>query len=252
MPIHDWTRVQAGIFHDFHHAWIEEIKRSLNTSVLPGDYYAMAEQHAAGFGPDVLTLQGLPQEGDDNNLPTRPPANDPNSNILLLPPKVKVAGETQMEFYRRKQTRVAVRHVSGDRVVAMIEVVSPGNKSTRNAMRSFVEKAGELLDERVHLLFLDVLPPGPRDPNGIHGEIWDYIAGEEYQPPADRPLTLVSYESGLTIRAYLATLKVGDVVTDMPLFLDPGAHVAVPLGQTYDAAFQAMPRRWRRVLDPTS
>ncbi len=27
MPVHDWTRVEAGIFHDFHHAWIEEIKR---------------------------------------------------------------------------------------------------------------------------------------------------------------------------------------------------------------------------------
>ena len=25
MPIHDWTRVDAGIFHAFHHGWIEEI-----------------------------------------------------------------------------------------------------------------------------------------------------------------------------------------------------------------------------------
>ena len=58
MPIHDWTRVEAGIFHDFHHAWIEEVKRALNAGVLPDDYYALAEQHAAGFGPDVLTLQG--------------------------------------------------------------------------------------------------------------------------------------------------------------------------------------------------
>ena len=30
MPIHDWTRVPAGIFHDFHHGWIEEAKRALN------------------------------------------------------------------------------------------------------------------------------------------------------------------------------------------------------------------------------
>ena len=28
MPIHDWSRVDAGIFHDFHHAWIEQIKRA--------------------------------------------------------------------------------------------------------------------------------------------------------------------------------------------------------------------------------
>jgi len=30
MPIHDWTRVEAGIFHLFHHAWITEIARALN------------------------------------------------------------------------------------------------------------------------------------------------------------------------------------------------------------------------------
>jgi hypothetical protein len=24
MPIHDWTEVEAGIFHDFHVAWIPE------------------------------------------------------------------------------------------------------------------------------------------------------------------------------------------------------------------------------------
>ena len=60
MPIHDWSRVDAGIFHHFHHAWIEEIARALNRGVLPGEYYAMAEQHTSQFGPDVLTLQSRP------------------------------------------------------------------------------------------------------------------------------------------------------------------------------------------------
>jgi hypothetical protein len=26
MPVHDWTRVEAGIFHAFHVAWIPEIQ----------------------------------------------------------------------------------------------------------------------------------------------------------------------------------------------------------------------------------
>src|SRR5277367_604011 len=57
VPIHDWTRVDAGIFHDFHHAWIEQIKRALNRGVLPPEYYAMAEQITGNIGPDVLTLE---------------------------------------------------------------------------------------------------------------------------------------------------------------------------------------------------
>ena len=56
MPIHDWTRVNAGIFHDFHHSWIEEIKRALNRGLLPGEYYALAEQITGNLAPDVLTL----------------------------------------------------------------------------------------------------------------------------------------------------------------------------------------------------
>ena len=56
MAVHDWRRVEAGIFHDFHHSWIEEIARALNRGLLPPEYYALREQYAAGFGPDVLTL----------------------------------------------------------------------------------------------------------------------------------------------------------------------------------------------------
>jgi hypothetical protein len=55
MPVHDWTRVEAGIFHDFHHEWISTIRRALNDELLPAEYYALAEQQAAGFGPNVLT-----------------------------------------------------------------------------------------------------------------------------------------------------------------------------------------------------
>ena len=40
MPTHDWTGVDAGIFHDFHHEWISTIKRALNRGVLPPGYYA--------------------------------------------------------------------------------------------------------------------------------------------------------------------------------------------------------------------
>jgi hypothetical protein len=248
MPVQDWTRVEAGIFHHFHHGWIEEIARALNGGLLPEEYYAMAEQHAAGFGPDVLTLQGAGEEGGGIAARSSSPPKE-GGGLLLAPPKAHIAGETEMEFYRRKQTTVTVRHVSGDRIIAMIEVVSPGNKSTRSAFRSFVEKAAELLNRRVHLMLLDLLPPGKRDPNGIHGAVWDDIAGEEYQLPKDKPLTLAAYESALTVKAYVEHIGVGDVLPDMPLFLEPGAHVPVPLDSTYQRAWHAVPRRWRRVLE---
>ena len=48
MPLHDWTRVEAGIFHDFHVSWIPEIKKMLNGGLLPEGDYALASSTLAG------------------------------------------------------------------------------------------------------------------------------------------------------------------------------------------------------------
>ncbi len=247
MSVHDWTRVDAGIFHHFHHAWIEEMSRALNEGVLPPDYYALSEQHAAGLGPDVRTLQA-PADNEDEQRPRRSESGG-GISLLSSPPRVEITAESEMGFYRRKQNAIVVRHVSGDRIVAIVEVVSPGNKAGRAALRSFVEKAAELLDRRVHLLLLDLQPPTRRDPQGIHRAVWEEVAGEEYTAPPGKPLTLAAYESGLTLRAYVQPTAVGDTLRDMPLFLEPGSHVPVPLASTYDRAFAAVPRRWREVLE---
>src|SRR5262245_53148047 len=60
MPAHDWTKVPAGIFHHFHLEWIASTAHALNHGLLPEDYYALAEQYAGVFGPDVLTLKSPP------------------------------------------------------------------------------------------------------------------------------------------------------------------------------------------------
>ena len=56
MSVHDWTRVEAGIFHSFHNAWIVHLAEALNGGLLPPDYYALGEQHAGRFVTDLLTL----------------------------------------------------------------------------------------------------------------------------------------------------------------------------------------------------
>ena len=166
------------------------------------------------------------------------------------PPKTRPIAQTEMEFYRRKQSLIAVRHVSGDRVVAVVEVVSPGNKSTRNALEDFVRKAADFLNRRVHLLILDLLPPGRHDPRGIHGAIRDYIDGQDYSPPPGKPLTLAAYESDLVTQAYVEPVAVGDALPDMPLFLERDGCVYVPLEDSYRSAWEAVPRRWKVVLEP--
>jgi len=238
MPVHDWTNVDAGIFHAFHHSWIEEIQRALNAGLLPPDYYALPEQQAAGFGPDVLTLQSAESTG----------AYQGGGSILLEEPQVRLVAESDQEFYRQKQKSVVVRHVTGDRIVAVVELVSHGNKSSQSALRSFVEKAVEFLSRNVHLVIVDLFPPGPRDPDGIHAAIWQSFTGQHYELPDANPLTLAAYEAAGSVRAFVEHVSVGDSLPAMPLYLRPRAHIPLPLEQTYNSAFAVLPRRWRDVL----
>lgn len=242
MPIHDWTRVDAGIFHDFHQSWVLELRNALNRGLLPGDFYALAEQQSAGFEPDVLTLK-IGDEGEAGN------GDAPEGGgVVVAEPRVRVQAETDLDFYRRKQSVVAVRHVSGDRLVAVVEIVSKGNKAGRKALGDFVRKAAELLDHDVHLLIVDLQPPTSRDPQGIHGVLWEEITGSVYEAPGDKPLTLAAYETGSGIRAFVEPVAVGDAMIDMPLFLSPRRYVPVPLEATYEVAFASVPRRWRDVV----
>ena len=248
MPMHDWTRVEAGIFHAFHHEWISEISRALNRGLLPADYYALPEQIAAGFGPDVLTLQGGSDGGGEESGDSTNGTGGGMATALQARPRTRTVVETEASFYRRKKSSVVVRHSSGDRVVAMIEIVSPGNKSNQHAFRAFIDKACELLERRIHLLIVDSFPPGPHDPHGVHAAIWEQIEDGSYQPPADQPLTLVAYECDLLTRAYIEPAAVGQPLPAMPLFLEPNGCVMVPLEETYTTAFAVMPQRWRSVL----
>ena len=242
MPVHDWTRVTAGIFHHFHQAWIFEISDRLNGGLLPKGYYSLAEQVAGDFGPDVLTLELGQGDG------SAPPGANDSGGVATSPPRVRFTAQTEMDQYVLKQNSVVIRHTSGDKVVAFIEIVSPGNKASRLNLRTFVEKAGAILYRGYHLMVVDLQPPGPRDAQGIHGAIWEEIADASYRQPADKPLTLASYDAGPPKTAYVEPIAVHDPLPDMPLFLRPHAYINVPLEQTYLAAFQHVPERWRSVL----
>lgn len=246
MPIHDWTRVPDGIFHHFHHEWISTISRQLNAGVLPDGYYALAEQIAGSFGPDVLTLGGsAPHSGNGSGIsPQHPDA----VAVAEAPPRVqfKTTASPLLQL-----DRISIRHSGGDEVVAVIEIMSPGNKSSEKRLESFVKKADELPSEGVHLLILDLYPPTSRDPRGIHPELWAAMTGEDsddYTLPEDKPLTLAAYDCDVEFQAYVEPVACGAELPEMPLFLAHRWYVNVPLESSYLQAFAAVPQRWQAEL----
>ncbi len=244
MPIHDWTRVEAGIFHAFHHDWITEIARALNRGLLPAAYYALPEQLAGGLGPDILTLRR-----PGNTVPSSP-VEPPDGGVALAeaPPKVRIRTRAEANRYAAKAKVVTIRHVSNHQVVAMAEIVSPGNKNNQNGLNAFVRKTREPLSAGIHLLLVDLFPPSSRDPQGIHRAVWGEDCGADFTLPEDKPLTCVSYVGGSASEAFVELVAVGDPLPEMPLFLTPEVYVPVPLEATYQSAWEGMPAYWREVV----
>src|SRR5207248_239516 len=113
--------------------------------------------------------------------------------VAVAPPKVRFTASAEVDQYALKRRTVVVRHSSEDRVVALMEILSPGNKNSRHALRGFVGKAVNALIRGLHLLLVDLHPPGPRDPQGIHAALWAEISDEPFTLPADKRLTLAAY-----------------------------------------------------------
>jgi hypothetical protein len=241
MPVHDWTRVSAGLFHAFHQRWISALCDVLNTGGLPPGYFALPEQIVSGPIPDVLTLRQAPRTDE-------PPGPASGLAVMTAPPRTRFVQRAEADQYARKANRITVRHEQGQ-VIAVIEIVSPGNKDSRHALRAFVQKMTELLDQGIHLLVVDLLPPGNRDPEGIHQVIWNEVTDEAFALPPDKPLTLVAYEAGPVKVAYVEPVAVGDVLPDMPLFLAPGSHIPTPLEATYQTTWQVFPGALKGLLE---
>ena len=247
MPIHDWTREDAGTFHNFHQDWTIQLYRALNAGRLPPGYLAMTEQRVEGWEPDVISLHarstGVPQAPWQVGVA-----------VAERPPQVRSVSRAESEAgaYARRANRIVVKHKMGH-VVAVIEIVSPGNKDRAQSVNQFVEKARDFLRKGVHVLFVDLFPPTIHDPHGLHAAIWSVWTDTPDERPTDKLLTAASYDSGNPFLAYVEPLSPGDPLPEMPLFLEPGIYIPCPLEESYAAAWDALPKELRQGLEgPTA
>jgi Protein of unknown function (DUF4058) len=240
MPIHDWSRVPAGLFHHFHQHWSIEIAETLNRGRLPKGVSALVEQRSGPRESDVLAIERRGKThsgfGDDAGVAT------------MKPPVTRFVSRTTKQIYATRANLILLKHHLG-RTIAVIEIVSPGNKDSRAAMRDFVEKTFEFLRAGIHVLMIDLFPPTSRDPLGMHKVIWDEIEEKDFALPAGKDRILASYETGGVQACYVEAIGVGDVLPEMPLFLANSWHVPVPLEPTYDATWNACPEELRVAVE---
>ena len=243
MPVHDWTRIYAGVFHHLHVTWLVELARTLNHGLLPPGYYALGEQVVGGAVPDVLTLGQHP-------TPKRPGVG--LSTVEARParlPTATITAVAEAPSYPPRPRVIAVRHRSGDRLVAIIEIVSAGNKHDAADLGSLIEKTVVALSKGIHVVLIDLHPPGPFDPQGLHNLVWVELGQEtSTSRPSGRYRWSATSRRG-RYRASSSLSRLATVCRRPPLFLDDGRFVSLPLEATYMASFEALPEHLREAVE---
>ncbi len=242
MPIHDWTRVPSGLFHHFHQAWSMRIVDALNSGRLPKGTSALVEQCSGPKESDVLAVESR------SRRPKFDSGGSAGGLAMKTKPVARFVQRSTGELYSRRANRIVVKHHLG-RTIAVIEIVSPGNKDSQRSLREFVDKTVDFLRAGIHVLVIDLFPPTARDPSGIHKAIWDEMHAEEFSLPEGQDRTLVSYEVGDVRVAYIEPVGVGESLPEMPLFLTNDDHVMVPLEATYRSTWDAAPEEFRIAVE---
>lgn len=238
MPLHDWSKVPAGLYHHFHQDWTAQLTRTLNRGLLPSGVSALIEQRTGKREGDVLAVESFDATSREHR----------DSGVLIAErPKTRIVSRSESQVYARKANRIALKHHLG-KTLAIIEVVSPGNKDSRAAIEDFVQKSYELLTVGIHLLVIDPFPPTTRDPLGLHKRIWDEVLEEPFELIGHKDRILASYEAGEEKTAFVEMIGVGEVLPPMPLFLYPGYHIKVPLEASYTETWSTCPKALQDVV----
>ncbi|MBI4603352.1 MAG: DUF4058 family protein [Planctomycetes bacterium] len=227
MPLHHWPNPRVA-WKSFHSFWITKIAEHLN-QVLPPGFQARPTELLVGIEPDALILD---QAGKPEVRPTKsePALKAATLSAVLDPPaELPLVG--------------IYSHHDETRLVAAVELASPGNKDRAESLRAFIEKALFLLYEGVHLLVIDVIRQ-PRVP--LRKEMLKRLNKED--AIGEERAWISSYcaipgedpRPRIEVREWAYDVGVGEALPVVPLFLRADQlWVMVDLEASYSATLQA-------------
>jgi hypothetical protein len=207
---------------DFHQTFIPAVRAALTPQVVP-NYFVQVQEH--------LYLREVPEDErrllgmSDVNLARRPApeATDSGTTAAVLTAPAEV---TVPELVKERLSYLEVFDRKDNRVVSVIELLSPSNKYAGNDRESFLTKRREVLTSGASYVELDLLRGGPRLPMRDLPTC-DYYA--LVSRPAKRP------------KAEIWPVRLRETLPPIPIPLGPGDPDAVldlqaVLHRVYDEA----------------
>jgi hypothetical protein len=222
-PVDDYSS-----WEELHGAWPGFIAVQLN-SLLPREYRSVPRMHlGTAIEVDVAAFENEAPLGSGDSGDNRGSAVawSPAQPTLLLETDSPTPPEYEVRVYDERR---------GRRLVAAVELVSPGNKDRPESREAFVSKCHALLQEGVCVAIVDLVTE--RQAN-LYAELAERI-GAARPAVADSPIYAVSCR-GLKgpnrwrVEAWEHALAVGAELPTLPLWLTDRLHVPLELELTYE------------------
>jgi hypothetical protein len=234
MPLRDHFRPPVSnqvSWEEIHGMWPARIVLQLRT-LLPQGYVAGPKIHAgsqveidvAAFEQEeALRLQRSDQAGVA-------------ATAIWAPPVPTVAIETTIPDYDEYEVRIYDAE-RGRQLVAVIELVSPGNKDRAEKCNAFVGKCAALLQKGIAISIVDVVTP--RQFN-LYAELLQFLGQSD--PTLGNPpphLYAVScrwrpQDKRMLLQTWSHTLTLGQPLPTLPLWLAEKLAVPLDLEQSYE------------------
>lgn len=144
---------QPGAWHDFHEQFCMEC-RAMLVPRLGSDYFAKLDDHdyiheLAANDRRLLGRSDISAASDGSS------EAGPNPSTATI--SAPVVGHVELEFDLERESSIEIRDRESQRLVTVIELLSPANKRPGGDREAFLAKRREILNSDVHLIEIDLL-----------------------------------------------------------------------------------------------
>ncbi len=221
----------------FHSYWTGALVYQLNKSLLPKEYIAIPQvKISTSVEVDVATL-----EKENGIAFGSSEGNGGVATAVYAPPHPPLS--FTVDFGDLDLFEIQVKEEDTQKLVAAIELVSPGNKDRPATRQAFVRKCATYLQERISIMVVDIVTS--RSGN-LHADLVTLL-GPATDLELNDPTLLyaVAYRTLLTkgkarVEAWLEVLDLNKQLPILPLWLAEDVAVPVDLEQSYLATCGAL------------
>lgn len=216
-----------ALWPEIHHGAISSLMRVLNPQITP-KYRAALDQRVymdtllVGIPESTVTQQSLSTEA-------LIPASALRSAVVSIPERVTVPMlEEVTERY------LEIREIKTQRVITVVELLSPKNKRSGEGRKQYLRKRQSLLNSQTHLVEIDLLRAGVPMPveGGNKSDYQILVSRAQERPGAERyPFNLQD-----PIPCFLLPLQPGDeepIIDLAQLIVQASEEAAIDLAIDY-------------------